>query len=138
MKTQRSFVFAAFFCLCAIGLASTGAAAQTSKPQENNEKAPQSDVKAAKAAPGTSADTLRMEGSDLQRMLKRDGKNLPVHRAPDGATVLHIGGGFRSVMVAQTRGTAPVVACVATEGEAVAVLVPADPQPSAPLDKKAQ
>ncbi|MEA2163629.1 MAG: hypothetical protein QOK37_1756 [Thermoanaerobaculia bacterium] len=69
--------------------------------------------------------------TDLGRMLKRESANLSIQRAPDGATVLDLEDGFRSVMVVQIKGGAPVVSCIATEKEAAAIFAPVAPKPTA-------
>jgi hypothetical protein len=128
MTTYRCFVFATFLSIAAVVSAPAVFAGQkvdgkSAAPAEEKKTT----VDAAAAPANAEAGPLRLEDTDLGRMLNRDARNLPVRRAADGTTLLHIGGGFRSVMVVQIRGGAPVVACIASEKDAAAVLAPPEP-----------
>jgi hypothetical protein len=139
MTTQRRFVFAIFLSIVAVASAPAAFAGQKGDGKSAGQPAEKKTAPAAAATPVNAAATpLRLEDTDLGRMLNRDGKSLPVRRAADGATLLHLGGGFRSVMVAQVRNGVPVVACIASEKDAAALLAPPDPVTKSSDSPKAQ
>lgn len=74
-----------------------------------------------------------LEGTDLGRMLKRDTSNLLMRRARDGAMMVDLAGGFRSVLVVQiSEEGKPVISCIVSEKQAEAIFVP---RKNAPKEK---
>jgi hypothetical protein len=122
MTSRRWFVL--LFVMLLLGSMTASGAAATAKQKKSGK--PPRELAAAQpvGSPAPGAEGGDLSQTDLGRMLKRESANLSVQRARDGATLLDIGDGFRSVMVAHVENGAMVVSCIASEKEAKAIFVP--------------
>lgn len=97
--------------------------------------------KAAATADEKQPVQVRIEGTDLGRMLKRDTANVAITTAPDGAIALDTAEGYRSVLVVQTTPEGKrIVSCIATERAADEIFNPPasdrEPKPSKKVEKR--